>query len=303
MKKLLLLLALAIPVVLAVQGFRTIPETQNLPLADTLCFQRDVLPILNSNCAMSGCHNSASQASGINLTTYAGAVRTVRAGNAAGSGMIREMNSGAMPEAPYLRVPDSLKNRLIAWINAGAANTTCAPAATCDTSDVQYIRDIKPILQLNCMGCHQTSRAGGGLHLDNDDNNDLLKEAIYKTVSHTGKVVMPPNIASLSACDIAKIRVWALGETSDVREQTQNSNVEILNTSGDEVRVRFTLEQASTVSMSIVSTDGRMVQSVQNEWLDAGAHERFISTSALGHGMYLLRLNTPHGARSAKFVR
>ena len=165
------------------------------------------------------------------------------------------------------------------------------------------MRDIKPILQLNCVGCHQSSRAGGGVHLDNDDNNDLLKEAIYATVAKTGKVAMPPNIASLSACDVAKIRVWALGETSDVSDGREASNLQVLATSSDDIRVRFNLDNASTVGLSVVSSDGRVVASLHNEWVDAGNHERFITTSSLAHGMYLVRLMTPHGVRTAKFLR
>ncbi|MFM7773489.1 MAG: c-type cytochrome [Candidatus Kapaibacterium sp.] len=303
MKKLVLVLLSIVPGVLLFQGFRTQTEPSLRPMADPLCFQRDILPILNSNCAMSGCHNAASKASGIDVTSYAGASRIVRAGNATGSPMIREMNAGAMPESPWLRVPDSLKNRLIAWISAGAANTTCAPAPTCDTSDVQYLRDIKPILQLNCVGCHQTSRAGGGLHLDNDENNDLLKETIYKTVSHTGKVAMPPNIAALSACDIAKIRVWAMSDITSVDDPSHHGDLQVLNASSDEVRVRFSLDRSGTVGMSVISASGQTVVNLPNEWMDGGSHERFVPVSPLAHGLYFLRLNTPFGMRTAKFLR
>jgi mono/diheme cytochrome c family protein len=303
MKKLLLVLLLVVPGVLVFQGFRDIPDGTMSPSADPLCFQRDVLPILNSNCAMSGCHNSVSKASGIDVTTYAGAARIVRAGNATGSAMIREMNALAMPPYPNMRVPDSLKNRLIAWINAGAANTTCAPAPTCDTANVQYLRDIKPILQLNCVGCHQGTNAGGGLHLDNDDNNDLLKEAIYKTVAHTGKVVMPPNIAALTACDVAKIRVWAMSDITSVDGPSHDGDLQVLNASSDEVRVRFSLDRAGTVSMSVISASGQTVVNLPNEWMDGGSHERFVSVSSLAHGLYFLRLTTPFGMRTAKFLR
>lgn len=39
----------------------------------TPTYTSDVAPILNASCALSGCHNAASQAEGINLSTYAGA--------------------------------------------------------------------------------------------------------------------------------------------------------------------------------------------------------------------------------------
>jgi hypothetical protein len=38
---------------------------------DTVYFEQDILPLFVSNCTMSGCHNSNSHASGIDLSSYA----------------------------------------------------------------------------------------------------------------------------------------------------------------------------------------------------------------------------------------
>jgi len=35
-----------------------------------VCFERDVLPIFQSNCSQSGCHNSQNRANGYDLTSY-----------------------------------------------------------------------------------------------------------------------------------------------------------------------------------------------------------------------------------------
>src|SRR5512146_2219190 len=46
------------------------------------------------------------------------------------------------------------------WL-AAAATITPAPA-TKSENKVSYYRDIRPILQANCQGCHQPAKAKGG---------------------------------------------------------------------------------------------------------------------------------------------
>lgn len=54
---------------------------------DTIYFNRDLLPILTSSCARSGCHDQATQADGVLLISYESVMETgdVRPGNPDGS--------------------------------------------------------------------------------------------------------------------------------------------------------------------------------------------------------------------------
>lgn len=49
------------------------PITQDPAQCDPVSFATDVQPILNNNCAFSGCHSQASSADGINLSSHSGA--------------------------------------------------------------------------------------------------------------------------------------------------------------------------------------------------------------------------------------
>jgi hypothetical protein len=53
MKKLILFSFLAVISILGLQGFGHDAGTSPTIQVDSVCFSRDVLPILNSNCAMS----------------------------------------------------------------------------------------------------------------------------------------------------------------------------------------------------------------------------------------------------------
>jgi len=51
---------------------------------DTMYYNRDIAPIILSNCATSGCHNATTAAHGINLSSYSSVIST---------GKIRPFNS------------------------------------------------------------------------------------------------------------------------------------------------------------------------------------------------------------------
>ncbi len=204
MKRFFLVLAVALPLFFTIQSFNEQPSSDAIA-ADTLCFSRDILPIFNSNCAMTGCHDVSSHQSGYRMTTYSGVKAGIVANNANSSSFYRQIINKTMPPFPYLAVPDSFRTRILTWINQGAKNTTCTDA-TCDTSNVTYAKDIKPIIQLNCVGCHQSSLAGGGIFLDVDADNEAQKVTIYAAAEHMSSSNMPKNITEkISSCQISSV--------------------------------------------------------------------------------------------------
>ncbi|MDP4199566.1 MAG: hypothetical protein Q8922_03340 [Bacteroidota bacterium] len=186
-----------------------------ISLPDTMpCFTRDIQPIINSNCTMSGCH-SGGGGEARDLTTYAGIMSYVRAGNAGSSRLYRSITgSGEDAMPPYPRTPlTSAQINLIArWINDGALNSTCpADTSNCDTTAVSFSGFVNPIIQNACLGCHSGSNPSGGISLSTYSgvqtvaNNGQLVGGITGTPPY---FIMPQTGSPLDACTIAKIRAW-----------------------------------------------------------------------------------------------
>jgi hypothetical protein len=83
---------------------------------------------------------------------------------------------------------------------------------TCNTENMSFASDIKPILQSNCYECHSNANyAISGVKLEDyadlkthTDNGDLIG-----VITHaTGYPEMPQGKPKLSACNINKIKAW-----------------------------------------------------------------------------------------------
>lgn len=82
---------------------------------------------------------------------------------------------------------------------------------TCDTVNMTYSADIKPILQANCYGCHGNGAATAGISLDS--YSGVEKQAknsnLVGVITHSsGYPAMPLGKPKLSDCDINKIKDW-----------------------------------------------------------------------------------------------
>jgi len=85
------------------------------------------------------------------------------------------------------------------------------PAGTCNTANMSYTTDIKPILQQNCYSCHSVAVHNGNIILEGYtemmpyvNNGHLLG-----TIKHqSGFAFMPQNSPQLSSCEIGKIEQW-----------------------------------------------------------------------------------------------
>ena len=83
-------------------------------------FQEDILPILQANCAVPGCHAAPNPARGLNLETYADFEKgnVFNPGDSKGSEVIRRIDGGGMPPAGPL--PDAQIQLFKDWIDEGA---------------------------------------------------------------------------------------------------------------------------------------------------------------------------------------
>jgi hypothetical protein len=182
--------------------------------AGTVCFETDVLPIFVSSCAKSGCHDVVSKKEGYILDSYNNIIKKgIKAGNAAESEIYKVLSksgSDRMPQPPNPGLTASQIDLIGKWINEGAKNTTNCNTAACDTASVTYQKSVWPIIQANCLGCHNNSLSSGGYNFSTYAG---LKSAVDKgrllgAINYQAGFVGMPQGYKLTSCQIATIRKW-----------------------------------------------------------------------------------------------
>ena len=179
-----------------------------------VCFQTQILPLFQSNCAKSGCHDAASQQDGYVFDSYANIIKKgILPGNATNSEVYEvlfETGNKKMPQPPNPDLTTEQKSLIGRWINEGAKNTVNC-GSVCDTTKFKYGADISLIIGTYCLGCHSGTAPSGGINMSTYSgvftvaNNGRLVNA----VSHApGYSAMPKNAAKLSSCQITQITKW-----------------------------------------------------------------------------------------------
>lgn len=179
-----------------------------------VCFESQILPVFQSNCAKSGCHDAASHQDGYVFDSYANIIKKdVRPGNAANSKVYKvlfETGSDKMPQSPNPDLTSEQKALIGRWINEGARNTSNCNV-NCDSAQFKFGANITPILSTYCLGCHSGASPSAGIDLGTYTNvkNMALSGRLVAAVSHApGYAAMPKNASKLSDCQIAQIRKW-----------------------------------------------------------------------------------------------
>jgi hypothetical protein len=187
------------------------------PVDTNVCFTRDIMPMILSNCSMSGCHDGTSDEEARSLLNYTEIKTYVRNGangqpSAAKSKLYTVLLPGA--EEPMPRDRDPLSATQIAlikkWIDQGAKNTDCVET-TCDTSAVTYA-DIDKIMTTNCTGgCHSGTRPSGNIDLTTEAGAraQVLNGKLIPSIEQRAGAIWMPEGGKLTDCDIARLRTWA----------------------------------------------------------------------------------------------
>lgn len=185
---------------------------------DSVYFENDILPILVSNCAMSGCHDATTHKEGVNLTSYNSVMSTggVKPFNPGGSKLYKSITEteadDRMPPPPASPLTADQKALISKWIQQGALNLFCdANAGGCDTTNVTWSAAVAPILQTHCVGCHNASAASGGVVLNEYGGAAAVAlngKLVGSISAANGFIRMPPSGPLLSDCDITKITKW-----------------------------------------------------------------------------------------------
>jgi hypothetical protein len=188
----------------------------------SICFERDILPIFQSNCAKSGCHDASSGRSGYVLDSYADVIKKgIVPGNPAASVIWQSVsmnifNVSHMPRnAPDLSATDL--DLIKRWIATGAIDSGACSGSTCDTTKFTYSGTIEPMMQTYCVGCHNTASAPGG---SLNDYNSVMTAAVHGRligdISHeSGYNAMPLVGTMLQDCQITQVKEWVAAGAPD----------------------------------------------------------------------------------------
>ncbi len=197
------------------------PSTSIVPPAETACdtnkvyFEDDILPLMVSNCAFSGCHDAGSAQNGIVLTSYANIINSggVEPNDTSDSEIYERITetdpSKRMPRGRGALTTEQIE-KIAIWIMEGAPNTKCQ-VVVCDTTNTSYQMDVLPILNLKCVGCHRAGNLGGGIALDNylAIRAEALNNRLVNVITHqAGFKAMPLGGNRLPECEIKKISAW-----------------------------------------------------------------------------------------------
>jgi hypothetical protein len=186
--------------------------TEGTPL---VCFQDQVLPLINSNCAIPGCHDGNSN-EGAALTNYENISKYVTPGKPNQSKLYEVVTKNSsqeefMPPSPRNPLTQNQINLISIWILQGAENNSCL-LFPCDTVNlVSYSTNIFPVIQNYCTGCHSGSNPSGGIGLENYDQISVvaLNGKLYGSVSFTpGFKPMPYQGTMIPECYVAMIKLW-----------------------------------------------------------------------------------------------
>jgi hypothetical protein len=185
---------------------------------DSVYFENDIMPILRSNCTMSGCHGNGTAQEGVDLTNYQSIINTadVRAGNPDGSDLykvlLEEDEEKRMPQPPSDPLSADQIAMIRKWIDQGAKNNKCS---SCDTSQVTYSNTLAPMFAKNCTGCHNDNLTNGNVKLNTYEQVKIVADngKLVGTITHApGYTPMPesypPGSVKLPDCTINQIKIW-----------------------------------------------------------------------------------------------
>lgn len=190
----------------------TNPEDTATWVNPRACFDRDILPIFVSSCAISGCHDAANPQDGIILTDYMKIRSRVTPGNPEESDIYEKITEDnaldIMPPPPYDPLPQAQIDSIYKWILYGALDEYCGIA--CDTSsEMTFSGYVWPIIEVSCRSCHTGSSPNGGVLLDSYANIAAVAAdgRLKAVLNGDGIPLMPPGVG-LSGCKVRQIEIW-----------------------------------------------------------------------------------------------
>ena len=176
------------------------------------CFTRDILPVLVSRCASTGCHDAVTHKEGYIFASFSTTINAVRPGNPGDSKLYKVITDNSeedkMPPAGSPQLTLAEIDSIGKWIRYGALNETCGEV--CDTiNPVTFSGVIWPLVQSICTGCHSGASPSGNVSLTSYTNVAAIASngLLIKALKGTGVTKMPP-AGSFSTCKIRQFVIW-----------------------------------------------------------------------------------------------
>jgi len=176
---------------------------------DTVYFNQAILPLITSNCAMSGCHDAISHKEGVILTDYTHIRAYSSTTNPTGSTLYRSIVTGYMP--PKGPLTSTQMASILKWMQQGAKNNSCVASGNCVATNVSFANTVLPTLRTNCTGCHSGTTPSAGIDLNSYATVKVqaANGKLVGSISHAaGYIAMPSATVSISACEISQIKAW-----------------------------------------------------------------------------------------------
>ena len=189
------------------------PGDENPCVGDIVSFQHEVLPIMISACAYSGCHDAITAEDDVRLYDYENVRKEVSPGDPNDSDLYESITEtdadDIMPPPPASPLTSAQITVIRNWISQGANNTDCG--APCDSTASSFSNDIFPMLQNYCIGCHNTARSDGNVNIESYSKIIPYVEngVLIGSIKHDPLyAIMPPSGSKLSDCRIAQLQKW-----------------------------------------------------------------------------------------------
>ena len=81
-------------------------------------------------------------------------------------------------------------------------------SSTCDTLNINYVKNIEPLLNQYCTSCHGVD-GSGGISLNSYDLVKASAERVYGSIAQlSGYSPMPQNGNKLTDCKTRMVRIW-----------------------------------------------------------------------------------------------
>jgi uncharacterized membrane protein len=176
------------------------------------CFSRDVLPVLISRCASTGCHDAITHEEDYIFSSFSSTLEAVKPGIPNDSKLYEVITAAPgedrMPPEGEPQLTTAEIDSIRAWISYGALNEFCGEL--CDTvGPVTFSATIWPAVQKSCTGCHSGTAPSGGILISG--YSDLFTLAsdgrLIKSLRGIGLTRMPPG-NPFTECRIRQFEIW-----------------------------------------------------------------------------------------------
>jgi len=180
--------------------------------SETVCFDSQILPFFQTNCAMSGCHDSKTRAEGYDLSSYSTIMKKGISTNKPTSSelykVIIDTGKDRMPPSPRQAISKQQSDMLLKWIQQGAKETACG--VTVDATNPTFVKVIKPIIDVNCLGCHQAGSASGNIRLDTyaSIKSQVDNGRLWGSIAQLQGFSPMPQSRKLSDCELTAFKTW-----------------------------------------------------------------------------------------------